>query len=183
MEEATAMTDDTRARAAAELIERAKQEVFAICKGRHGGGHEWRMSIPVNEERDSDVIIMAGLNALADAVAQAVRKQERIFQSEYNDLADAFQGEYNDLADALHRADEEIARLRAGQRYCDLLHVHESECFVNPLVQAAVSAERERCIDIVNGCLFHGDTSVWTIRAANQALRVAVEALRVPVQP
>jgi len=67
------MSEPTRARAE-EVIERAKQEVFAICKGRHHGGHEWRMSIPVNEERDSDRIIMAGLNAANDLLAAEVQR-------------------------------------------------------------------------------------------------------------
>lgn len=41
-----------------EAIERAKQEVFRLCReGR------WRMSIPVNLERDSDCLIIDGLKA------------------------------------------------------------------------------------------------------------------------
>jgi hypothetical protein len=55
-----------------ERIAAAKEEVFRLC--REGN---WRMSIPVNEQRDSDRIIMNGLDAAATLVAaraQALRE-------------------------------------------------------------------------------------------------------------
>jgi hypothetical protein len=43
-------------------VEAAKQEVFALCRGRHNGGREWTMCIPVHDT-DSDRVLIAGLEA------------------------------------------------------------------------------------------------------------------------
>ena len=98
------MPSEARQRAE-EVIERAKQEVFAICKGRHHGGHEWRMSIPVNEERDSDRIIMAGLNAANDLLAAEVQRAVDVQQAKYDELRIQFQA-----------AQEKIDQLRAEKQ-------------------------------------------------------------------
>ena len=112
------MPSEARQRAE-EVIERAKQEVFAICKGRHHGGHEWRMSIPVNEERDSDRIIMAGLNAANDLLAAEVQRAVAVQQTKYDELRIQFQA-----------AQEKIDQLRAEK-------------------QRAVDAEREAILAIL----------------------------------
>ena len=47
-----------------EIVEKAKQEVFAICKGK-----QWRMCIPVQPD-DSDIVIMDGFHALEADLAR-----------------------------------------------------------------------------------------------------------------
>jgi len=42
-----------------DKIEKAYTEIFALCKGK-----KWRMSIPVNEEKDSDCIIIDGIKSV-----------------------------------------------------------------------------------------------------------------------
>jgi hypothetical protein len=51
-------------------IERAWQEVFALCKGR-----EWTMHIPL-EETDSDMVISAGLKKAESLMAENAKLRE-----------------------------------------------------------------------------------------------------------
>lgn len=48
------------------LIEKARQEVYEICGHKHG----WRMSIPVDKARDSDIIICDALEAADKIIAE-----------------------------------------------------------------------------------------------------------------
>ncbi|TDD31672.1 hypothetical protein E1287_25770 [Actinomadura sp. KC06] len=52
------------------LIERAHEEIAAICKD---GPSRWRMSIPAQPDRDSDLILSAGLKAGGDLLAEVER--------------------------------------------------------------------------------------------------------------
>src|SRR6185503_21311806 len=73
------------------------------------------MSIPVNEERDSDRIIMAGLNAANDLLAAEVQRAVAVQQTKYDELRIQFQA-----------AQEKIDQLRDEK-------------------QRAVDGEREAC--------------------------------------
>jgi len=47
-----------------EKIAKAEQHVFDLCEGRA----KWTMRVPVDEEKDSDCIIMAALTAAREAI-------------------------------------------------------------------------------------------------------------------
>ena len=49
-----------------ELIERAFQKVHALCRG----DEKWTMRVPVDEDRDSDTVICAGLKAGKEALTR-----------------------------------------------------------------------------------------------------------------
>jgi len=60
----------------AQQIRAALDEVDALCRGQyHSGGHVWRMSVPADEDRDSDLILEAGLTAGRHLIAR-VRELE-----------------------------------------------------------------------------------------------------------
>lgn len=41
-----------------DKIEKAYAEIFALCKGK-----KWQMSVPVNEDKDSDCVIIDGIKS------------------------------------------------------------------------------------------------------------------------
>ena len=55
---------------AGQLIERAHKEIADLCKL---GPSRWRMSIPAQPDRDSDLILSAALKAGEEALAEAER--------------------------------------------------------------------------------------------------------------
>ncbi|MEP7738553.1 hypothetical protein ABKW28_12925 [Nocardioides sp. 31GB23] len=56
-----------------EVVEAAHAEIHRICQG---GDERWRMSIPANPTRDSDLILTAALDGLTDRLAAAVARAE-----------------------------------------------------------------------------------------------------------
>jgi hypothetical protein len=64
-----------------EVIERAKDEVVRICLGGR-----WLMSVPAREGYDSDLLIMAAL----DAAQATVRRQQAALDA-VMELADAYE--------------------------------------------------------------------------------------------
>jgi len=61
----------------AQRISAALDEVESLCMGEYrSGGHAWRMSVPADEDRDSDLILDAGLTAGRHLIAR-VRELER----------------------------------------------------------------------------------------------------------
>ncbi|HZM27390.1 MAG TPA: hypothetical protein VFB89_08530 [Gemmatimonadales bacterium] len=58
--------------AAERAVEKAKQEVFALCKGK-----QWRMCIPAQLD-DSDVVIMSALAALETENAELTDREARL---------------------------------------------------------------------------------------------------------
>jgi hypothetical protein len=57
--------------AMSDVIERAREEVHALCSGKR-----WAMSIPVEEDRDSDMVIVSALDYAVTLRAEAVRLRE-----------------------------------------------------------------------------------------------------------
>lgn len=51
-------------------IEKARQHVFALCKG----DERWTMRVPANPERDSDLLICDALNAAEKFIQSETRK-------------------------------------------------------------------------------------------------------------
>lgn len=49
-----------------EKIERARQMVYDLCSGKE----RWVMRVPAQPDRDSDLIIMAGLDAVETILSQ-----------------------------------------------------------------------------------------------------------------
>lgn len=52
-----------------ERIEAAKDEVVRLCEP----GERFRMSIPANVRRDSDLILMDGLNAVEELLKEGTK--------------------------------------------------------------------------------------------------------------
>jgi hypothetical protein len=57
-------------------IKKAEQRVYDLCEG----GAKWTMRVPVDENRDSDCIIMDALNSAEDALMQASRENQQEYQ-------------------------------------------------------------------------------------------------------
>jgi hypothetical protein len=64
------------------LVDAAHAEISRLCHGKR-----WQMTIPLDEERDSDVIIGNALRALKDRIAELEKDAER-----YAKLKDAYSG-------------------------------------------------------------------------------------------
>lgn len=61
----------------AQRISAALDEVESLCMGEYrSGGHAWRMSVPADKSRDSDLILAGGLTAGMHLIAR-VRELER----------------------------------------------------------------------------------------------------------
>lgn len=58
----------------AELIERCRAELSALCKGRQRGGKDWSMTIPA-KEWDSDVLLFELLNRFERLLAKKEGKE------------------------------------------------------------------------------------------------------------
>jgi hypothetical protein len=59
-----------------DVIERAREEVHALCSGKR----RWTMSIPVEEDRDSDTVITSALDYAVILRAEAVRLREALHE-------------------------------------------------------------------------------------------------------
>jgi len=58
-----------------ELIEKARKEVSAICKGK-----KFLMSIPARPNEDSDIIICDGLRAGKEAVKETAQAKREVLE-------------------------------------------------------------------------------------------------------
>jgi len=58
-----------------ELLEKARNEISALC-GSKGKRKDWRMTVPVDEERDSDVLFGEVLRRLAHLATENKRLRE-----------------------------------------------------------------------------------------------------------
>lgn len=63
-----------------ELLERAKDEVVRLCQGG-----QWRMTVPVNEDRDSDTLLMRAL----DEAQATVRRQQAVIDAVRGEIEQA----------------------------------------------------------------------------------------------
>jgi len=61
-----------------ERLAKAKEEVFGLCDG----SRKWTMCVPVQEQTDSDRVLMVALNDLARLLALAEAGQEMTAQFE-----------------------------------------------------------------------------------------------------
>ena len=88
---------------------RANEEVDALCKHEHG----WRMSIPVHEKHDSDVIISAAL----DNLEEVLHGYERLAQDMLKalKLLDA-EGVWTGADDLLHDRIQQLVLEREGYK-------------------------------------------------------------------
>jgi hypothetical protein len=59
-----------------EKIEKAMGHVFELCDGTA----KWTMRVPVDEDRDSDCIIMDALDSAEKALKQASRENQQEYQ-------------------------------------------------------------------------------------------------------
>jgi hypothetical protein len=83
----------------ARLVQAARDEISRLC---HEGN--WRMSIPVNEERDSDRILGRAIDALAASEQRVGRTQAWL---------EEFQGELSKANLIIH---QQQAKLKASER-------------------------------------------------------------------
>lgn len=58
-----------------ERVAAAEAELDRVHKAACNGSQAWRVSIPVNEQRDSDVLIGNGLSAVKELLAEVERLQ------------------------------------------------------------------------------------------------------------
>ncbi len=58
----------------AEIVQRAQDELSRLCRETWSGKNPWHWEIPANTERDSDLIIGAGLRVAEKLLAECTQK-------------------------------------------------------------------------------------------------------------
>jgi len=104
-------------------IERAHQEVYRVCQPLQ----HWRMSVPADPERDSDLIIEDGLIAGEEALAALAEREALDVELLAREVRDAVLDLIPDYPDALIRVEEAaIAAEQAVLVYAALAETPEA---------------------------------------------------------
>jgi hypothetical protein len=122
--------------AMSDVIERAREEVHALCSGKR-----WAMSIPVEEDRDSDMVIVSALDYAVTLRAEAVRLREalervREFTTRYSIVStswDALLVKIDLALSSTPATQKEVLRVRAMERVVEVFDgVHDHSATLKP---------------------------------------------------